>query len=313
MPNIKDFSDILKIDPLPQILENGSPAVKYLATKYFYPSNQQKLNLLKNKIKQNQNRNKLLQEMDEDGHWEPDENYSIEKKKKAIAFQKQLQNLTQLLYLGADNESESIKKALIRLIKYQKQDGKFPLSLAHHGYALWLLAQYGLATNPIVERGYRWLVKRQREDGGWISSIMKTSADLSDNTSSCLWTTVIITQAFSNHTRLKNSNTTKKAADFLTDHFLYKNHTSLFPEKEAWDYLYTDHTEKGMFRGGMLRYCEALAPLKHIQDNDSLQEGINYLSSSQLDNGLFPAKINSDTTGDYHVTFRVLKLLDQLQ
>jgi hypothetical protein len=90
---------------------------------------------------------------------------------------------------------------------------------------------------------------------------MKMSEDMSDGLTSCLWTTIIITQAFSAHSRLKNSENTRKAAQFISDRYLYKNHTSLFPEPDAWDYLYTDHTVNGMFRGGTLRFCEALAPI----------------------------------------------------
>ncbi|MCF7741018.1 MAG: terpene cyclase/mutase family protein [Candidatus Marinimicrobia bacterium] len=313
MAQIKDFSQILPTDPLPLLFNKAPVHLQYRAIKYFDPENKKVLGALQKRRKSNKRRNKLFKNQREDGSWELDTNYKIEKKKNAMLFLKQLQNLTELLYLGENPRSETIKNALIRLIKFQKEDGKFPLAHHHQGYALWLLAQYGLAGNPIVEKGYRWLIKRQKKDGGWISPLMKLSEEVSGDVTSCLWTSIIITEAFSSHSRLKNSDTTRKAANFIADHYLYKNHTSLFPEPDAWDYLHTDHTENGMFRGGTLRFCEALAPLEYMHENKNFQKAIKWLKNNQLDNGLFPAKANNPDKGDYHVTFRVLKVLDKIQ
>ena len=294
MAKTKDFSDILRIDPLPDLIEKAPIHTKFRVIKYFYPEKKEELSDLQKERKNNTRRKKLFKSQLDNGAWELDTEYSIDKKKKAMSFLKQLQNLTELLYLGENSKSETIKQALIRLIKFQKEDGKFPLSLHHQGYALWLLAQYGLAGNPIVEKGYRWLIKRQKDDGGWLSPVMKLSEDVSDDMTSCLWTTIIITQAFSAHSRLKNSDNTRKAAQFIADHYLYKNHTSLFPEPDAWDYLFTDHTENGLFRGGTLKFCEALAPLKFMHTNKNFEKAIGWLKDVQLDSGLFPAKAGAD-------------------
>jgi hypothetical protein len=313
MEPTRDFSNILKKDPLPELAENSPVPIRFRVLKYFFPEEKDKLSGLQKERKNHRRRQKLFKTQLPGGSWPLDTDYKIEKKKKAMSFLKQLQNLTELLYLGENSRSETMKNALIRLIKYQKEDGKFPLAHHHQGYALWLLAQYGLAGNPIVEKGYRWLIKRQKKDGGWISPLMKLSEDVSGDVTSCLWTTIIITQAFSSHSRLKNSDTTKKAAQFIADHYLHKNHTSLFPEPDAWDYLYTDHTENGMFRGGTLRFCEALAPLEYMHDNKNFNKALDWLKSIQMESGLFPAKAGQDPDGDYHVTFRVLKVLDQIQ
>ncbi|MCF7884969.1 MAG: terpene cyclase/mutase family protein [Candidatus Marinimicrobia bacterium] len=312
MTQTKDFSHILRIDPLSSLIEDAPVPLKFRIIKYFHPEDKENLSQLQKERKNNKRRTQLFKSQLEDGSWKLDTDYKIDKKKKAMSFLKQLQNLTELLYLGENSQSETIKKALIKLIKYQKEDGKFPLAHHHQGYALWLLAQYGLAGNPIVEKGYRWLIKRQRKDGGWISPVMKMSEDVSGDVTSCLWTSIIITQAFSAHSRLKNSENARQAAQFIADHYLYKNHTSLFPEDDAWDFLYTNHTENGMFRGGTLKFCEALAPLNYMHSNKNFQKAIKWLKDIQLESGLFPAKAGHDEQGDYHVTFRVLKVLDMI-
>ena len=229
-----------------------------------------------------------------------------------MQFLQHLKNITKLHNFGDNLENEHVKKGLIALIKFQKIDGKFPLLLHHHGYALLLLSKFGLSGNPLVEKSYRWISKRQRPDGGWLSPTMVPKDAKADEVKSCVWTTMVIVQAFSHHSRLKNSDICKKGADFLLENYLSTDKPSLFPEPNAWDYLLPNFNDQGLFRGGTLRFLETLAPLRETHSHKNFQKAIEWLLNIQFSDGLFPAVANTSKKGDHMVSYKVLKLFKML-
>ncbi len=312
MSNPKKFMNRLRIDPLPVILDRAPANIKYLALKEFRYKEQELIEQVRAKVLADPEREKLLSEQDPEGYWPTDSNYTIEERHKAMLFLEQLKNLTRLYNYGENLENDHVKKGLIALIKFQKTDGKFPLLLHHHGYALLLLNKFGLAGNPLVEKSYRWISKKQRHDGGWLSSTMLPKNSDHDKVKSCVWTTMVIVQAFSHHSRLKNSDISKKGAEFLLNHYLDTEAPSLFPEPNAWDYLLPNLNDQGMFRGGTLRFLETLAPLPEYHTHKIFNKAIDWLMDQQFNDGLFPAIANISKKGDYMVSYRVLRLLKRL-
>lgn len=308
----KRWSYLIKIDPIPLLVEKAPLPVQYLSVDRFLSHENEFLNRLRYEIQRYKPRERLLESQREDGLWNLKKNYQIEEQQKSMQFFQQLQNMIQLLDFGCTKELPAIQKGLIAILKNQKSDGKFPLLQHHQGLSLWLLVKYGLAGNPFVEKGFRFLTKRQREDGGWLSQTMLAEGASIKNVPSCIWTTLIITQAFSAHSRLRNTEVCHKGAAFLLDMFLKKNHTALFPEPDAWNHLYIDYSENGLFRGGTLRFLEALAPLPDCYEHPNFKKALNWLIDQQMPSGLWPAIAGRSTEGDYKVTYRVMALLNEV-
>jgi len=314
MPKPKNWLKMVKTDPLPVLLQKAPLPIQMKTARRFFPGDQDLLEKLNLKLDAYPQREKLLKAQQPDGTWKLTGKYQIEEHKKGMQFLQQLQRMTQLCDYACTKENPFVQKALIGLLKMQKPDGKFPLLFHHHAYALMLLIRFGLLGNPFVEKGFRWIAKRQRKDGGWLSPSMVPSNVSVRTTKSGIWTTLLVFEAFSHHSRLKNSATTQKATEFVLENYLEHNHTSLFAEKDAWSFLYTDYSDSGLFRGGTLRFVEALAPLPEVYDHPNFKKAIDWLIEQQLPSGLFPAIAGRSKEGDFGVTFRVaaaLKSIDE--
>ncbi len=303
---------LIKIDPIPLLVAKAPLPVQLLTAERFLSHEHELLGRLRQEIQFYKPRERLLATQQADGLWNLKRNFPIEEQQKSIQFLLQLQNMLQLLDFGCTKDMPAIQKGLIAILKNQKSDGKFPLLLHHQGLALWLLVKYGLAGNPFVEKGFRWLAKRQREDGGWLSPTMLAAGESVKTARSGIWTTLVIVQAFSAHSRLRNMETCLKGAEFLLNLYLENNHTTLFPEPDAWSHLYIEYSENGLFRGGTLRFLEALAPLVEFHEHANFKKALNWLISQQMPSGLWPAIPGRSKEGDYQVTYRVISLLSEI-
>ena len=303
---------LLKNDPIPVLIKKAPLPIRYASVQRFSSTSYDLLDSLRDELVRYKPREVLLKTQMEDGSWKLEKNYKIEERNRAMSFLLQLKNMTQLFDYGCTKEMSQIQRGIIALLKTQKPDGKFPLLLHHHGYALWLLAQYKLIGNPFVEKGYRWLSKRQRSDGGWLSPSMVPTGTSLKKSKSGIWTSIFALQAYSVHSRLRHSETCKKAAIFVTDNFLEQSHTTLFPEKDTWNFLHTDYSDNGMFRGGTLRFIEALAPIAEMHTHPNLRKAINWLLEQQLNNGLLPSIAGKSKEGDYAVTLRFVTALQEM-
>jgi hypothetical protein len=308
----KHPTKLVKIDPIPILLERAPLPIRYFTAERFLSHDNELVEQLRRDLQFFKPRERLLATQQEDGLWKLNKNYKIEEQQKSMQFLLQLQNMMQLLDYGCTKDMPAIQRGLIAILKYQKPDGKFPLLQHHQGLTLWLLVRYGLAGNPFVEKGFRWLAKRQREDGGWLSPTMLATGESAKTARSGIWTTLVITQAFSAHSRLRNTETCQRAANFLLDVYLQQNHTTLFPEPDAWNHLYIDYSENGLFRGGTLRFLETLTPLPNYHSHPNFKKALDWLIGQQLPSGLWPAIAGRSKEGDYAVTFRVMVVLSEI-
>jgi len=313
MSKQKNWFRLLKTDPIPIIMDKAPVYIKYRTAIEFFPDDKELIEKLESKLERDKIRNKILSSQNDDGTWQLKENYFIEEQQRSMQFLTQLKMLSQLYDLGCNREMPQIQKSIICLLKLQKPDGKFPLHYHHHGLALLLLVRFGLGGNPFVDRGFRWIARKQREDGGWLSPATMLPGKSFKTCKSDIWASIVILQAFSSHSRLKNSETASRAAKFVLENFLQKNETNLFHEAEAWNYLYTDYTDIGLFRGGTLRMIEAISPLSDFHTHPKFKKALNWMIDQQMKDGLFPSVAGLSKKGDFGVTLRLLLCLKELE
>lgn len=313
MTKTKNWLKLLKVNPTDLLIKKAPLPIKYATAQLLLPENTELISKIERELETYKPRVKLLKSQKSDGLWKLNENYSLEEKQKTMIFLLQLKNMTKLLSMGCTKQIPEVQRGLVALLKMQKHDGKFPLLQHHHSFALWLLVKYGLGGNPFVEKGFRWITRRQRKDGGWLSPTMLPSGVSYKIAKSCIWTTVIALQAFSIHTRLKNSPSAELAANFVLENYLKQNKVGLFTQPDAWNHLYINYTDNGLFRGGTLRFIEALAPLPYTHEHKNFRKAIEWLIDQQLPSGLFPSIAGRLGEGNYNVTFRVLSVLRKLE
>ncbi|MBS1271826.1 MAG: hypothetical protein MAGBODY4_00958 [Candidatus Marinimicrobia bacterium] len=309
-----DFSEILRSDPVPFLLKKVPPYLKYhiYSELFEIPTD---VPMVRDAMEQAQSDDvfrRLLKRQNDDGLWEPKQEFAQEQHQLGIQFFSQALMLHRLLELGGTREIPAIQKGIVALMKMQHGDGKFPLFYQHQGYALWVLLRYGLQGNPFVDRGLRWLLRRQRDDGGWLHLVQVPRGEDKEKYPSCIWTTCHALWPMTLHNVYYKDEPVQKGVEFLLDHFLDTNHTKFFNTPDAWDYLYLGHDESGCFRGGTLKVLEIASQTGFDRSNDVIKKASNWLRDQQLENGLFPAIAGKDSNGDYMVTIRMLQVLKRL-
>ncbi|HKJ69324.1 MAG TPA: prenyltransferase/squalene oxidase repeat-containing protein [bacterium] len=255
---------------------------------------------------------KLLRRQDNDGLWPPRRNFRQEKQQYGIQFFSQVLALHHLLDLGATRDLPEIRQGIVALMKMQREDGKFPLFYQHQGYALWVLMRYGMQGNPFVDRGLRWLLRRQRDDGGWLHTVQIPKDHDQEDHPSCIWTTCHVVWPMVQHNVYYKDERVVRGIDYLLDNYLEPNYTNFFHPGDAWNYLYVGHDETGCFRGGTLKVVEIAVAAGFDRTHKVIKKAANWLRDQQLENGLFPAVAGKDTQGDYMVTVRILNVLKNL-
>ena len=309
-----DFLHVLKADPVPYLLEKAPPHIRYhVLTKLFGWSDEDgELDELLRECWGVPEFRRIISGLNDDGLWEPKEQFSSEQRQFGIQFLTQVQRLHELLDLGGSREVDEIQQGIVALMKMQHSDGKFPLFFQHQGYALWVLMKYGMQGNPFVDRGLRWLLRRQREDSGWLHTVQIPSGEDKEEYPSCIWTTCHALWPLVYHNVYVKDNRTIAGVRFLLEHFLQKNHTNFFNSPDAWDYLYIGHDDNGPFRGGTLKMLEIAVEAGFDISNKVVKKASHWIRDQQLGNGLFPAVAGRDEEGDFMVTVRALNMLRKL-
>jgi len=309
-----DFLQILKIDPVPYMMDEAPPHIRYHLLRYVYGLSEEsdQLEALRQECRSAGQFRRIISGIDEEGLWEPEEQFSSEQKQFGIQFFTQVRRLHELFDLGGTREVDAIRNGIIALMKMQHSDGKFPLFYQHQGYALWVLMQYGMQGNPFVDRGMRWLLRRQRADNGWLHTVQVPPGENQEKYPSCIWTTCHAVWPLVYHNVYYKDDRTRAGIQYLLDHFLQKNHTRFFQSPDAWDYLYMGYDNNGPFRGGTLKLLDIAAEGGFDTSNKVVKKAAHWLRDQQLRTGFFPAVAGKDNEGDYMVTVRALNVLRKL-
>ena len=253
----------------------------------------------------------LLQQQDKDGMWPitaPTKNLTPEQIR-ILQFLRQTEVLHRLYDLTTTLSQEKAKHGMVQLLKnLDEATGAFPGNLPQHAHALAVSAMYGLDGNPLVKQAFWYVFHHQRKDGGWLDSAYISSDHADTDLSSCIWTTMLIAYAISLSPAMRKRSGAKRAVEFLFEHLLEDNSTSLLQDASAWNQLAYGYSGVGILHGGTLRFLEILAHMQWPLEK-RVWKLLDWLKSIQLQDGLWPAVVNNSQSGDPLVTVRVLRVM----
>ena len=168
----------LKADPLPWLLEEDNPSVRFFALVDILglPARDKRVAAAKKAIMEQGIVPEILARQKKGGYWEKAEDFYIRTKYRGTVWQ-----LIILTELGADGKDPRIKNAceFVLRVSQDRKSGGFayvggPTGGGHHsavipcltGNMLWSLIRLGYVGDPRVKRGIEWITTYQRFDDG---------------------------------------------------------------------------------------------------------------------------------------------------
>ncbi|MCH7497985.1 MAG: hypothetical protein IH971_09050 [Candidatus Marinimicrobia bacterium] len=221
-----------------------------------------------------------------------------------------LENLHALVHLGAHRNWPDVTRGLRALLERQRPDGRFALLYHHHASIGRLLMTLGQRNAPPVHRAAHWIAERQREDGGWLHPEM---AGRRVRPPSCLWTTAEVLAFIARYPSYRIKQRLPRAAEYLLEHALEANSTTLLPDAGAWDVLAEGSQGQRLFQGGTLKVLDGLSLAGSNPSNTTFKKLYTWLLDQQLDNGHFPRVAGRDREGDAWVTVRALEVIHRVE
>ncbi|MFO7840671.1 MAG: prenyltransferase/squalene oxidase repeat-containing protein [Fidelibacterota bacterium] len=195
-----------------------------------------------------------------------------------------------------------IRKTLALLIRYQNDDGSFPVSPAANIFIIETFLEYGIVTNPYLEKAMKWLLHQQNPDKGWGT----TDAGHSD-----IWMTCKALHAFSYCARYSNNTKIRKGLNFVLDHLYDENRGGIIEGREAWQNLSDGFLLQESYSGGVLSVLEMLARLNMSYEDPRISKMLEWLKDRQMRSGHWPSQTYDPETkrSDERVSMRAVRVL----
>ena len=249
---------------------------------------------------------RILKRQRKDGIWPVEASGQPEGAVKQLVLLGLLENLHALVDLGGRRSWPGVDRGLRALLSFQHEDGRFPLSYHQHACIGRLLMALGLGRNPAVHRAAHWILERQREDGGWLHPQM---AGNRAKPPSCIWTTAEVLAFIARYPTLRIKQRLQQAGEFLLEHALQPNTTTLLPDAGAWDVLEEGSRGVQLFHGGTLKVLDGLTLAGFNPSHSVFKKLYTWLLEQQLKGGYYPRISGRDTRGDPLVTVRALEVI----
>jgi hypothetical protein len=153
------------------------------------------------------------------------------------------------------------------------------VALHFQGWAVAALCRVGFEADPRVEKGFRYLLDRKQDDGGWAWRGVRT--DSAARPSSHLITGMVL-RAFAAAANLKTSREARRAAELLATRFLQPDRYPDRKEPVHWELLseprlYTD----------VLDALDTVTAIGLGKENSGVRTAEAYLRSRQASDGLW--------------------------
>jgi hypothetical protein len=150
------------------------------------------------------------------------------------------------------------------------------------------LAKLGYTDDPRLERAYRWLVNRQRLDGGFWCKNTGRPGSPREKEPSCAFATLCVLGALAQNPELKNGEIAREGAEFLfgcwekRGKIKFAGHDSQIGKGwEKLKYPFTDYR--------ILKYLDTLSQFAFARNDPRIDEMLDMLLSKQ-DKGRFRAE-----------------------
>ncbi len=232
---------------------------------------------------------------------------------KDVLFFEYLKVLYQIVFRGGTKHLKGVGGFIIEFMKFQNKDGRFPLYYHHHAHALRLLMELGMGDNRHVDRGLQWVLKRQRDDGGWLHRANVPKGENYSKLQSCIWTTAEIALVISMKKGYRKSDELKKACEFLLKNQELDNKSTLLPERDSWNKFSSAADPVMMFAGGTLKVLKILANAGYNPSNPQFKKMYTWMIEQQLENGYYPMAVSKMPIESEWVTVQALSVIKQIE
>ncbi|MDH3364507.1 MAG: terpene cyclase/mutase family protein [Thermoplasmata archaeon] len=265
---------------------------------------------------------RLLSTLREDGTW------PIPKHKKdeedagpgppiGWTFITMLRNLQVLGDYYATRDDGHIGATIEKILGWQCSEGHIPGPFSaeipspyYASFTLRNMLQYGMDGDPRIRKLERWILDKQRPDGGWSipfvqdmryrhpykSMKMQEFVDIVESENrppydpneyvdipSCIWTTVMAVRALSWSKRLAKTEAAKRGAEFFLDRFFQRNyHPSYYQSEKNWTTLkYPTYYGSGIVALDILSY------MGYDLRDERMERAIQWLVSARSGDGIW--------------------------
>ncbi len=153
------------------------------------------------------------------------------------------------------------------------------VALHFQGWALSALCRVGFESDPRVDKGFKFLVERRQDDGGWAWRGVRTES--AARPSSHLITGMVL-RALASSTARRTSREARRAAELLATRFLQPDR---YPDRKApayWEIL----TEP-RFYTDMMEALDTATAIGLGKENSGVRTAEAYLRSRQSPDGLW--------------------------
>lgn len=297
----------LQVNPIPLLLQSSNPGIILDTYRYGYglPTKYTEVAKAQRDVDRNPTTIRLLStanDEDIESSAEAESAYGLE-------FLDSLTRMEKIIRAGVNKHHKLIQPHVVKLMKFAREDGRFPLLYHHHAHACWVLLKLGLSGNRILDKSIYWLLKRQRQDGGWLHRSLVPDSKSFEETASCVWTTAEILQMIVLRKSLLREINIEKAVKFLLSNVELDNSSVFMQSKSYWNKLASGAGNETMFSGGTLKVLEIAADFGIHKYDPSVDKYVKWLKNLQMDNGLFPMDAGKMSIADEAVTVRVLSVL----
>jgi hypothetical protein len=310
-----EWVSVLKHNPISKLIYSKKPAIVFEAFRDLFQLDysDEHYKDSESKVNKQEKINRLLREpnflpTDQKSSDENDLN-----QEEGTLFFRQLVRAHHVAQLGGRRFLMPAQDVIVSLLKFQKDSGRFPLFYHHHAHATWLLLRMGMEGNRFVDKAIHWILKRQRDDGGWLHRSMIPEGESYSTAESCLWTTAEVLQLLATRKVNIQSAQIKNMCEFMLDRVLKENTTSFFKSDDNWNRFGISFKGDAMFQGGTLKVLESVISCGYNPSDPRVKKMYQWLLETQMDNGLFPSIQNQNPIADLWVTLRVLKIVKAIE
>jgi len=240
---------------------------------------------------------------------------------KACTTIETLKNVSKLYDYGCTLTSDGIQKAIRYLFSTQTEKGEFcgmdfnEYALVYHALTLEILCRFGLDQDERVQKGFRWMMQKREEDGGWsvpaptIQKKRLKNQPPPESKSYSHFVTGMVLRVFAESATWRKRKEAWKTGELLLARLFQKNPCSdkvvpSFGEEIGYPFWNTD----------ILSSLDSLSKIGFNAQEENIQRALRWLLKKQNSHGFWETGNRKSSLEDLlWVTLAVLKVLKRFK